>query len=308
MLLSAPVWTDGKTPKVTSRFLTEVLDSDPALPVERLAWVDMPDPAAPEEAVNPTAAEAVSVQWPADPLAPRRQALAAGAEAVRTAVEALREGEVHPGEQGLLPLPGAALPVLEELDLLLEERRRLGHRGEVTVLMPRHLSASAVVALAQDPARFASALRRPMPEPPALAARRGTAFHAWVEQHYARAAMVDILDLPGSADDDPGDDADLPRMKERFLASEWAHRTPAEIEIAVETVIDGIAVRGRIDAVFPRPEGGFTIVDWKTGAKPSGAAARTRSLQLAAYRVGFARLRGLDLDDGGCGVLLRRHR
>jgi DNA helicase-2/ATP-dependent DNA helicase PcrA len=216
-------------------------------------------------------------------------------------VEAFRTGSsgtVRVGaEQGLLPMPGAALPVLEELDLLLEERRRVGRRGEVTVLMPRHLSASAVVALAQDPARFASALRRPMPEPPALAARRGTAFHAWVEQHYAKAAMVDILDLPGSADEDPGDDADLPLMKERFLASEWAHRTPAEIEIAVETVIDGIAVRGRIDAVFPRPGGGFTIVDWKTGAKPSGEAARTRALQLAAYRVGFARLRSLDLEE-----------
>jgi DNA helicase-2/ATP-dependent DNA helicase PcrA len=72
---------------------------------------------------------------------------------------------------------------------------------------------------------------------------------------------------------------------------------PAEIEIAVETVIDGIAVRGRIDAVFPRDDGGYTIVDWKTGAKPSGELARTRALQLAAYRVAFARLRGLDLDE-----------
>jgi DNA helicase-2/ATP-dependent DNA helicase PcrA len=299
MLLTAPVWTDGKTPKVTSRFLVEVLEADPALPVERLAWVELPDPALPDEAVNPTAAEAVSVQWPADPLAQRRAALAAGAAAVRSAVDAYAGGAARvdgPAEQGLLPLPGAALPVLEELELLLEERRRLAERGDVTVLMPRHLSASAVVALAQDPGRFASALRRPMPEPPALAARRGTAFHAWVEQHFAQAAMVDILDLPGSADDDPGDDADLPLMKERFLASDWAHRTPAEIEIAVETVIDGIAVRGRIDAVFPRPGGGFTIVDWKTGAKPSGASGATRALQLGAYRVAFARLRGLDLD------------
>ncbi|NYG06193.1 DNA helicase-2/ATP-dependent DNA helicase PcrA [Phycicoccus badiiscoriae] len=304
MLLTAPVWTDGKTPKVTSRFLTELLEAESALPVDRLAWVDLPDPAVPEEALNPTAAEALSVQWPADPLAQRRAALAAGAAAVRSAVEAQREDAREDAgglggtvEQGVLPMPGAALPVLEELDLLLEERRRLAHRGAVTVLMPRHLSASAVVALAQDPARFASALRRPMPEPPALAARRGTAFHAWVEQHFAQAAIVDILDLPGSADDDPGDDGDLPLMKERFLASDWAHRTPAEIEIAVETVIDGIAVRGRIDAVFPRPGGGFTIVDWKTGAKPSGGSGATRALQLAAYRVAFARLRGLDLDD-----------
>jgi DNA helicase-2/ATP-dependent DNA helicase PcrA len=36
-------------------------------------------------------------------------------------------------------------------------------------------------------------------------------------------------------------------------------------------------------------------VDWKTGAKPSGDKARTRTLQLETYRLAFARLRGLDL-------------
>ncbi|KRE54995.1 ATP-dependent DNA helicase [Phycicoccus sp. Soil748] len=299
MLLTAPVWTDGKTPKVTSRFLLEALAGED-LSVQVLEWADMPDPLEPERAENPAAAEVVSVQWPADPLAERRTALADGAMAVQQAIEDYDQRTSRgdgPLEQGLLPLRGERLSVLEELDLLLEERRRLATRGDVAVLLPRHLSASAVVSLAQDPERFASALRRPMPEPPALAARRGTAFHAWVEQHFAKAAMVDILDLPGSADDDPADDAELPVMKEHFLASEWASRTPAEIEIAVETVIDGIAVRGRIDAVFPRPGGGFTVVDWKTGAKPSGEVARARALQLAAYRVAFARLRGLDLED-----------
>ncbi|GAA4720105.1 ATP-dependent DNA helicase [Pedococcus ginsenosidimutans] len=299
MLLTAPVWTDGKTPKVTSRFLQEALGGED-LDVQVLEWADMPDPLEPDRAENPAAAEVVSVQWPADPLAERRLALADGAAAVRRAIDehdARTAQSDGPLEQGVLPLPGERLSVLEELDLLLEERRRLAARGDVTVLLPRHLSASAVVSLAQDPQRFASTLRRPMPEPPALAARRGTAFHAWVEQHFAKAAMVDILDLPGSADDDPGDDAELPLMKEHFLASEWATRTPTEIEIAVETVIDGIAVRGRIDAVFPRPGGGFTVVDWKTGAKPSGEVARARALQLAAYRVAFARLRGLDLDE-----------
>ena len=298
MLLTASVWTDGKTPKVTSRFLTEVVD-DTSLPVRRLEWADLPDPLDPEATQNPATAEVVSVQWPADPLAARREALSEGAKAVEAAIRDHGVGTPADdvSEQGLLPIPGAELSVLEELDLLLEERRRLGARGDVTVLLPRHLSASAVVALAQDPDRFASSLRRPMPEPPALAARRGTAFHAWVEQHYAQAAMVDILDLPGSADDDPGNDAELPAMKQRFLASEWAGRVPSEIEIAVETVIDGIAVRGRIDAVFPRAGGGFSVVDWKTGATPTGEAARIRSLQLAAYRVAFARLRGLELNE-----------
>ena len=48
---------------------------------------------------------------------------------------------------------------------------------------------------------FALDLRRPMPQPPQVAGRRGTTFHAWVEEHYARAGLVDILELPGSADE-----------------------------------------------------------------------------------------------------------
>jgi hypothetical protein len=82
-------------------------------------------------------------------------------------------------------------------------------------------------------------------------------------------------------------------MKERFLASEWARRTPIAIEIAIETTVAEMAIRGRIDAVFPRAGGGFTVVDWKTGAKPSGDRAAVRAVQLGAYRLAFARLRGV---------------
>jgi DNA helicase II / ATP-dependent DNA helicase PcrA len=180
--------------------------------------------------------------------------------------------------------------------MLLSERDSAARPRDIEVRVPRHLSASAVVALAGDPQAFARGLRRPMPSAPALAARRGTAFHAWVEQHFARAAFVDLLDLPGSADDDPADDQDLPRMKKLFLASEWAQRTPEAIETAIETTAAGMAIRGRIDAVFPRDGGGFTVVDWKTGARPTGEKARTRGLQLEAYRLAFARHRGLSLD------------
>ena len=258
MLLTAPVWADGKTPQGhLARSSPRSSTPSRPCPVERLAWVDMPDPAVPDEAVEPdgrrgrVGASGRPTRWRT-----RRAALAAGAAAVRSAVDAQAEASGRSASArraGLLPMPGAALPVLEELDLLLEERRRLAaprrrHRPDAAA--PLGLGRRGA-GPGPDPVRARRCDAR-CPSRPALAARRGTAFHAWVEQHFAQAAMVDILDLPGSADDDPGDDADLPRMKERFLASEWAHRTPAEIEIAVETVIDGIAVRGRIDAVFPR--------------------------------------------------------
>ncbi len=185
-------------------------------------------------------------------------------------------------------------PRVDDLRLLLAEQAARRSRAEPVVDVPRHLSASAVVSLARDVEAFAMSLRRPMPSPPAVAARQGTAFHTWIEEHYSRAAFVDLLDLPGSADEGAADDGDLEGMKERFLASEWADRIPEEIELSIETVIDEIAVRGRVDAVFARDDGGWTVVDWKTGARPVGRDAAVRALQLAAYAVAFARLRGVD--------------
>jgi DNA helicase-2/ATP-dependent DNA helicase PcrA len=163
-------------------------------------------------------------------------------------------------------------------------------------VLPAHLSTSALVALADDPERFTLDLRRPMPTPPAIAARRGTAFHAWVEEHFSRAAFVDVDELPGSADEAPSDLA-LADLRRAFLSSEWADRVPVEVETSVETVVDGIAVRGRIDAVFEEvaPDGGaaWVVVDWKTGAPPTGSRAASRALQLAAYRLAWARVRGV---------------
>ena len=234
---------------------------------------------------NPRTAEAVSVTWPTLDHVDRRERLLEPARQVAS----------------MAADPVAAEPVSRgrwdaEVRMLLDERARRRSGAPVDVALPPHLSTSALVALAEDAERFTLDLRRPMPTPPALAARRGTAFHAWVEEHYSRAAFVDVDDLPGSADDD-ATDTDLAALRASFLASEWADRTPVEVETSVETVVDGIAVRGRIDAVFeevaPDGETGWVVVDWKTGAPASGARAAARALQLSAYRLAWARVRGV---------------
>ena len=317
LLLTAPVWADPTTPRITSRFLTELV-GHPDLGLRPLMWEPLPEPDVATKLTNPRHNEPVSAIWPADPMAARRAQLEDAAQSVQEAMADLEQRDEHAGPQPGGPvladpvlagpcdeteLEGAGL--LEgsgvvgrehELRLLVAERDSAARPHDIEVRVPRHLSASAVVSFAADPEAFARGLRRPMPSPPALAARRGTAFHAWVEQHFAQAAFVDLLDLPGSADDDPTDDDELPRMKDRFLASEWAARSPEAIEIAIETTVAGMAIRGRIDAVFPRSGGGFTVVDWKTGARPTGDKARTRALQLGTYRLAFARHRGLALD------------
>jgi DNA helicase-2/ATP-dependent DNA helicase PcrA len=286
MLLTCHLWGAAKkTLSVPSRFLLEVCEALPDR-VVRTTWHPAPEPVVDDQGKasapsNPHLSEPVSARWPHDPMASRRARLVGVGERLQQAVEAG-------------PLVPQGDPRLDDLRVLLAERAARRQTSEPVVDVPRHLSASAVVALARDAEAFAMSLRRPMPSPPAVAARQGTAFHAWVEQHYSRAAIVDLFDLPGSADEGAADDSDLESMKQHFLASEWADRIPEEIELSIETVIDGIAVRGRVDAVFARDDGGWTVVDWKTGARPTGRDAAVRALQLAAYAVAFARLREVD--------------
>ena len=301
LLLTAAVWSDPTTPRITSRFLTELVDHSD-LGLHPHIWEPMPEPEGDSKLANPRQSEPVSAIWPSDPMAARRAQLSDAVQVVLDAMADLktRDDVDEPGDGPGEPSEGTGEPRVtgreRELRILLAERDSGARPRDIEVRVPRHLSASGVVSFAGDPQAFARDLRRPMPSPPALSARRGTAFHAWVEQHFARAAFVDLYDLPGSADDDPADDEQLPLMKELFLASEWAGRSPVAIEIAIETTVAEMAIRGRIDAVFPRAGGGFTVVDWKTGAKPSGDEARVRALQLGAYRLAFARLRGLSPD------------
>jgi len=298
LLLTAPVWAEPTTPRVTSRFLSELV-GHPELGLSLREWEPMPEPEEGAKAANPRQSEPVSAIWPADPMAGRRAQLGDAAQMV---LDAMADPDPHDGvgrPDGRRPVQrrpeGAPIPAGRERDLsiLLAERDASAHPADREVRVPRHLSASGVVAFADDPQAFARDLRRPMPSPPALAARRGTAFHTWVEQHFSQAAFVDVMDLPGSADDHPAGDEEIPLMKERFLASEWSRRTPEAIEIAIETTVAGMAIRGRIDAVFPRAGGGFTVVDWKTGVRPTGDQAMVRAVQLGAYCLAFARLRGL---------------
>jgi DNA helicase-2/ATP-dependent DNA helicase PcrA len=71
-----------------------------------------------------------------------------------------------------------------------------------------------------------------------------------------------------------------------------------QVEVPFETRVGDRLVRGRIDAVFAdSPLGGFDVVDWKTG-RPPGAAAEQRAvaIQLAAYRLAWAALAGVPVE------------
>ncbi len=162
--------------------------------------------------------------------------------------------------------------------------------------MPDQLSVSHLVAMRHDPAALARSLRRPMPQRPDVHARRGTAFHQWLEQRFGTDRLFDLDELPGAGDADAAPDAALAELKATFLAGEWANRTPIEVEVPFATTIAGVVIRGRMDAVFAAPSGRYDVVDWKTGRRPSGRAAQDAAVQLGAYRLAWAELAGVPVD------------
>ncbi|MFA1544888.1 ATP-dependent helicase [Actinomadura chokoriensis] len=292
-------WGASGRPLGPSPFLEEVRAVCVAGAGSVAAWTDPPE----EGAANPLLADPEEAQWPAAP-GERGQSDITGRERYEAVVEAARmvEGEMAgrtrhwAGDTGLSDADrGRMTAWARDVELLLAERDR-GRGGDgLLVELPAHLSVSSLVSLARDPAALARQIRRPMPRPPAPYARRGTAFHAWLESRWGQQRLLDPDELPGAADEGAVDDSHLERLRSRFEESEWAAREPLDIEVPFETIIGDRLVRGRMDAVFRSPGGGYEVVDWKTGSPPSGDEARFVSVQLAAYRLAWAELAGVDV-------------
>ncbi|MBT2522684.1 ATP-dependent DNA helicase [Arthrobacter sp. ISL-28] len=204
------------------------------------------------------------------------------------------EPDVESGGGNSQPLQPRAANWSREASLLLERRARRARSRDVH--LPGHISASTLVDLDEDPEAVLQRLRRPVPREPGMSARKGTAFHAWVEEYFGTPGMLDIDEAPGS--DTHIDEAyGLEDMVATFRESEWAHRSPTHVEVPVETRIGDVVVRGRIDAVFRDADGGWDLVDWKTGRRPSAGQLKTKSVQLAIYRLAWARLKGVPVDE-----------
>ncbi|HEY9392366.1 MAG TPA: UvrD-helicase domain-containing protein [Mycobacteriales bacterium] len=292
LLCSGYWWDEAVQPRGPSEFLLEVRKTCLAGAGEVERWEARPA----DDAPNPMLARKREFAWPADPLAARRVDVAAGADLVRAALAApaqTPQTSIEPGQTSLFDPDAQAWST--EVDLLLAERARRAAGGPVEVALPGHLSVSSLVVLRRDPAELARQIRRPMPFRPAPLARRGTAFHAWLEARYAGQGLLDVDDLPGAADEDVVPEADLDLLRERFLASDWADRRPLRVEVPFEILVDGVLVRGRMDAVFA-DGADFLVVDWKTGGRPAGTALRAAEVQLAAYRLAWSGLAGVPLE------------
>ncbi|MCW2777270.1 MAG: UvrD/REP helicase, partial [Frankiales bacterium] len=285
LLCAGHHWGEGKRPLGPSEFLEQAREACLQGAGEVDVWVEE----APLE--NPVTTTSRTAAWPFPdaPADPRVQAAAARVRVL------LAEGVP---DEPLALAPAAAALVAgwdDDLRRLGEEARRRRSRRTEAVL-PASLSVSGLVELRRDPEGLARSLLRPVPRRPSPVARRGTAFHAWLEHSvFGLPQLLEDDQLPGSADAG-GPDRDLEALQDAFRRSTWWGRAPLEVEVPFEADVEGVLVRGRMDAVFAEPGGRFDVVDWKTGREPTGADADAAAVQLAAYRLAWSHLAGVPLE------------
>lgn len=261
--------------------------------------------APPPGEVNPLVVAAEPRPWPTpydpDALRRRQSAAAAVTEARQRFAASGHYGVV--GDPLLLDQEEIVAAWDDDIDRLLAEQRA-ARSPDRSVRLPETLSATAVLRLNEDPGGFAADLARPMPRPPSRAARFGTRFHQWVEQHFAgtlghggtgQQPLIDPDDLPDRADSGAADDDELRELCAKFAEGQFGAVVPYALEAPFTLLLGGRLVRGRIDAVYrldhdqegPR----YRVLDWKTNR-----AGDADPLQLAIYRVAWAELAGIGLD------------
>ena len=286
LVVSSFVWKeDRKTPLGPSPYQGQVRDLLGGWGEAPLAWRDKPAKGTP----NPLAETVRETPWPVTEQTAEALRRLDAAERVRRHLDTdLAGGEDADPELDLVHASVVA-DWDQTLERLLAEARR-EQAPVVAVPVPASLSATALARLRDDPDAFAAELARPMPRPPAPSARLGTRFHEWVETRLGQPDLIDPDELPGRADAEIDDYADLRGLIASFEQGPFADRRPFRTEAPFALVLAGQVVRGRIDAVY-RDGDDWLVVDWKTARAESADP-----LQLAIYRIAWADLVGVPLD------------
>lgn len=225
--------------------------------------------------VNPARSTDQHAPWPPNLESETRSRRLAAAALVETARAALSDPSRPPATDSLSEAEEALIRDWDsDIEMLLAERT---YRSESsTTQLPRTMSASDFMAAQKDRAGFLARRARPMPQQPSPAALRGTRFHNWVEVHLGQRPLFE--ELPGASDDELFTEEEMVQLRHGFLATEYADRTPYAVEVPFSIVVNGLVLKGRIDAVY-RVGDRWEVVDWKTNI-----AATADPLQLAIYR------------------------
>ena len=158
--------------------------------------------------------------------------------------------------------------------------------------LPRTLTPSKVVAFTNCPLAFRFSQIERRPEPPSPHAVKGTLVHAaldglfWHHAPGARTPASAHAELDRCWDVLQHDDEYMELALDRgdaeaflddagtlvdnyFLLEDPNEARAVGIELGVETVVDGMRLRGIIDRLDVASDGSLTVVDYKTGRAPS---------------------------------------
>ena len=282
LLLSGSKWKAGLVNPVEPNdyLMSAALINDP-----RVVVIDKTDdplnplPGYPEIGTNPVDEASMTEIWPMEPLG----------ENHRKKVDAAKEMVEN---AGTVKAP-SRLEIDNKIDLLLAEQAELKSRSE-QVKLPVRIPASRFKEFIYDLPKIVDMYRRPMPEQPYKQTMAGTLFHAWVEQRFGVLGTSDELDAIELLKEDESTQKTVEELREIFEGSRFAKMTPHSIEREIQVTIKGNTFICKLDAVF-KTDNGFEIVDWKTGKPPVGdKEIAERALQLALYRMAFARIHQVD--------------
>ncbi|MFM5952020.1 MAG: UvrD-helicase domain-containing protein [Micrococcales bacterium] len=287
LLLSGSRWKPGLTkPVEPSRFLVEAAKiQDPrVLVIDKTDDLLNPLPLYEHLTSNPIDQDSLTQIWPMEPLGLHHRAKVEKAA-----------GEVQTAMEFRAP---SRIAIDNTIDLLIAERNELTTRSH-QVKLPVRISASRFKEFIHDLPKIIQMYRRPMPEKPYKQTMAGTLFHSWVEKRFGVLSNADELDLIDGIIEDETTTKTIEELREIFEESRFSKMTPHSIEAEIQVTIKGNTFICKLDAVF-KTETGYEIVDWKTGKPPVGEKEiADRALQLALYRMAFARLHGVDPDTIG---------
>lgn len=157
----------------------------------------------------------------------------------------------------------------------------------------RALPVTSLVTYERCPRQFFWSHVRPLPRRPNPSARVGTLIHSWLEERGKR--QIPLVD-PEPYEDHSVDGEWVAGLKAAFRATRFAGTKAALVEQPFALVVGDFVIRGQIDAIFERDDGGWEIVDWKTGRSPADPAGPER-WQLDLYALAAQEIWGRAPED-----------
>jgi DNA helicase-2/ATP-dependent DNA helicase PcrA len=271
LFCSTSFWRDGVRP-VAPSIIFESVEK-----IAREVGTVLASPEAPADSDrNPAENIEITASWPRDSMGDKRSEFEAAVALVTSAPS--------------IDLSSSNSDWATDAQAIIAEFEEY-KKGSHDVALPPRLSTSTLISLHQDPAELALNIRRPMPRAMDEFSHRGTAFHLWIERHFNAKVLFDDEDFDLLTPLE--EDQTLEDLKSKWLASDWAKLQPHAVEVPFETVIAGVLVRGRIDAVYKNGNR-YEVVDWKTGSKILGESS---AVQLAVYRLAWAKLSKVAVSD-----------